>query len=93
MGFGDRGLWEDTGTPQGPAHRTHPELHAQELELRHEQQQKILKIKTEEIAAFQRKRRSGSNGCVVSLEQQQVGSGLNCTPRSPVACPGSLASC
>uniref|UniRef100_A0AC11BJ73 Kinesin family member 7 n=1 Tax=Ovis aries TaxID=9940 RepID=A0AC11BJ73_SHEEP len=42
-----------------------------ELELRHEQQQKILKIKTEEIAAFQRKRRSGSNGCVVSLEQQQ----------------------
>lgn len=71
VGFGDCGLWEDTGTPQGPAHRTHPELHAQELELRHEQQQKILKIKTEEIAAFQRKRRSGSNGCVVSLEQQQ----------------------
>lgn len=44
----------------------------QELELKHEQQQKILKIKTEEIAAFQRKRRSGSNGSVVSLEQQQV---------------------
>ncbi|XP_027977980.1 kinesin-like protein KIF7 isoform X2 [Eumetopias jubatus] len=43
----------------------------QELERRHEQQQKILKIKTEEIAAFQRKRRSGSNGSVVSLEQQQ----------------------
>lgn len=43
----------------------------QELELKHEQQQKILKIKTEEIAAFQRKRRSGSNGSVVSLEQQQ----------------------
>ncbi|XP_073852796.1 kinesin-like protein KIF7 isoform X12 [Macaca fascicularis] len=42
-----------------------------ELELKHEQQQKILKIKTEEIAAFQRKRRSGSNGSVVSLEQQQ----------------------
>uniref|UniRef100_A0A8C5L3W5 Kinesin family member 7 n=1 Tax=Jaculus jaculus TaxID=51337 RepID=A0A8C5L3W5_JACJA len=42
-----------------------------ELELRHEQQQKILKIKTEEIAAFQRKRRSGSNGSVISLEQQQ----------------------
>ncbi|XP_045669002.1 kinesin-like protein KIF7 isoform X3 [Ursus americanus] len=42
-----------------------------ELERRHEQQQKILKIKTEEIAAFQRKRRSGSNGSVVSLEQQQ----------------------
>lgn len=46
--------------------------HPQELELKHEQQQKILKIKTEEIAAFQRKRRSGSNGSVVSLEQQQV---------------------
>ncbi|XP_058398420.1 kinesin-like protein KIF7 isoform X4 [Diceros bicornis minor] len=43
-----------------------------ELELKHEQQQKILKIKTEEIAAFQRKRRSGSNGSVVSLEQQQI---------------------
>ncbi|XP_072593379.1 kinesin-like protein KIF7 isoform X3 [Vulpes vulpes] len=43
-----------------------------ELERRHEQQQKILKIKTEEIAAFQRKRRSGSNGSVVSLEQQQI---------------------
>ncbi|XP_040825513.1 kinesin-like protein KIF7 isoform X1 [Ochotona curzoniae] len=42
-----------------------------ELELKHEQQQKILKIKTEEIAAFHRKRRSGSNGSVVSLEQQQ----------------------
>ncbi|KAK2503244.1 hypothetical protein MC885_005975 [Smutsia gigantea] len=42
-----------------------------ELELKHEQQQKILKIKTEEIAAFQRKRRSGSNGSVLSLEQQQ----------------------
>ncbi|XP_062062226.1 kinesin-like protein KIF7 isoform X2 [Lepus europaeus] len=43
-----------------------------ELELKHEQQQKILKIKTEEIAAFHRKRRSGSNGSVVSLEQQQI---------------------
>ncbi|XP_052568375.1 kinesin-like protein KIF7 isoform X3 [Peromyscus californicus insignis] len=42
-----------------------------ELELKHQQQQQILKIKTEEIAAFQRKRRSGSNGSVVSLEQQQ----------------------
>ncbi|KAM4675929.1 LOW QUALITY PROTEIN: kinesin-like protein KIF7 [Discoglossus pictus] len=42
-----------------------------ELELKHEQQQKILRIKTEEIAAFQKKRRSGSNGSVVSLEQQQ----------------------
>uniref|UniRef100_A0A673LNA4 Kinesin-like protein kif7 n=1 Tax=Sinocyclocheilus rhinocerous TaxID=307959 RepID=A0A673LNA4_9TELE len=35
------------------------------------QQQKILRIKTEEIAAFQRQRRSGSNGSVVSLEEQQ----------------------
>ncbi|KAG9489151.1 hypothetical protein GDO78_005251 [Eleutherodactylus coqui] len=42
-----------------------------ELELKQEQQQKILRIKTEEIAAFQRKRRSGSNGSVISLEQQQ----------------------
>ncbi|XP_063304969.1 kinesin-like protein KIF7 isoform X2 [Pelobates fuscus] len=42
-----------------------------ELELKHEQQQKILRIKTEEIAAFQRKRRSGSNGSVISMEQQQ----------------------
>lgn len=45
----------------------------QELELKNEQQQKILKIKTEEIAAFQRQRRSGSNGSVISLEEQQVG--------------------
>lgn len=57
-------------------------MHPQELELKHEQQQKILKIKTEEIAAFQRKRRSGSNGSVVSLEQQQVG---------PSHRPGGLA--
>ncbi|XP_048418932.2 kinesin-like protein kif7 [Stegostoma tigrinum] len=42
-----------------------------ELEIKHKQQQQILKIKTEEIAAFQRKRRSGSNGSVVSLEEQQ----------------------
>ncbi|XP_066558011.1 kinesin-like protein kif7 isoform X1 [Amia ocellicauda] len=42
-----------------------------ELEIKNEQQQKILKIKTEEIAAFQRKRRSGSNGSVISLEEQQ----------------------
>uniref|UniRef100_A0A8C9MSB7 Kinesin family member 7 n=1 Tax=Serinus canaria TaxID=9135 RepID=A0A8C9MSB7_SERCA len=42
-----------------------------ELELKNEQHQKILRIKTEEIAAFQRKRRSGSNGSVISLEQQQ----------------------
>lgn len=49
-----------------------PDFLPQELELKQLQQQKILKIKTEEIAAFQRKRRSGSNGSVVSLEQQQV---------------------
>ncbi|XP_043533223.1 kinesin-like protein kif7 [Chiloscyllium plagiosum] len=42
-----------------------------ELEIKHKQQQQILKIKTEELAAFQRKRRSGSNGSVVSLEEQQ----------------------
>lgn len=47
-------------------------LPPQELEIKNEQQQKILKIKTEEIAAFQRQRRSGSNGSVVSLEEQQV---------------------
>lgn len=96
VGFGDCRLWEDTGTPQGPSLRTHPELHVQELELKHEQQQKILKIKTEEIAAFQRKRRSGSNGSVVSLEQQQVGSGLNRTPRgtrSLAGQPGQLLEC
>nr|XP_009942114.1 PREDICTED: kinesin-like protein KIF7 [Opisthocomus hoazin] len=46
-------------------------LPVQELELKHEQHQKILRIKTEEIAAFQRKLRSGSNGSVISLEQQQ----------------------
>lgn len=57
----------------------------QELELKHEQQQKILKIKTEEIAAFQRKRRSGSNGSVVSLEQQQVRLGWACVPVSLAA--------
>lgn len=82
--------------PTGPSLRTHPELHAQELELKHEQQQKILKIKTEEIAAFQRKRRSGSNGSVVSLEQQQVGSGLTRTPRgtrSLAGQPGQLLEC
>ncbi|XP_010739729.1 kinesin-like protein kif7 [Larimichthys crocea] len=41
------------------------------LEIKNEQQQKILRIKTEEIAAFQRQRRSGSNGSVISLEEQQ----------------------
>ncbi|KTG45851.1 hypothetical protein cypCar_00034048, partial [Cyprinus carpio] len=44
---------------------------SKELEIKNEQQQKILRIKTEEIAAFQRQRRSGSNGSVVSLEEQQ----------------------
>uniref|UniRef100_A0A8C4TJR7 Kinesin family member 7 n=1 Tax=Erpetoichthys calabaricus TaxID=27687 RepID=A0A8C4TJR7_ERPCA len=42
-----------------------------ELEIKNEQQKKILRIKTEEIAAFQRKKRSGSNGSVISLEEQQ----------------------
>uniref|UniRef100_A0ABM5EZ28 Kinesin-like protein KIF7 isoform X1 n=1 Tax=Pogona vitticeps TaxID=103695 RepID=A0ABM5EZ28_9SAUR len=42
-----------------------------ELELKQEQHQKILRIKTEEVAAFQRKRRSGSNDSMISLEEQQ----------------------
>ncbi|XP_059926837.1 kinesin-like protein kif7 isoform X2 [Gadus macrocephalus] len=49
--------------------RTH---RVKELEMKNEQQQKILRIKTEEIAAFQRQRRSGSNGSVISLEEQQI---------------------
>lgn len=49
-----------------------PPFLLQELEIKNEQQQKILRIKTEEIAAFQRQRRSGSNGSVISLEEQQV---------------------
>lgn len=57
-------------SPTPPFHSPHPST--QELEIKNEQQQKILKIKTEEIAAFQRQRRSGSNGSVVSLEEQQV---------------------
>ncbi|CAL8243219.1 unnamed protein product [Lota lota] len=48
--------------------RTH---RVKELEMKTEQQQKILRIKTEEIAAFQRQRRTGSNGSVTSLEEQQ----------------------
>lgn len=48
--------------PTGPAQLTHPELHAQELELEARAAEENPKIKTEEIAAFQRKRRSGSNG-------------------------------
>uniref|UniRef100_A0A8C7TLM1 Kinesin family member 7 n=1 Tax=Oncorhynchus mykiss TaxID=8022 RepID=A0A8C7TLM1_ONCMY len=47
--------------------RTH---RVKELEIKNEQQQKILRIKTEEIAAFQRQRRSGSNGSLISLEEQ-----------------------
>ncbi|XP_070619597.1 kinesin-like protein KIF7 isoform X2 [Erythrolamprus reginae] len=43
-----------------------------ELELKHEQHQKILRIKTEEVAAYQRKHRSGSNDSMISLEQQQA---------------------
>uniref|UniRef100_A0A9J7Y5K7 Kinesin family member 7 n=1 Tax=Cyprinus carpio carpio TaxID=630221 RepID=A0A9J7Y5K7_CYPCA len=43
----------------------------QELEIKNEQQQKILRIKTEEIAAFQRQRRSGSNGSVQKIEEQK----------------------
>lgn len=81
LGLGDHRLWEDAGTTHGPAHGASHPAHPQELELKHEQQQKILKIKTEEIAAFQRKRRSGSNGSVVSLEQQQVGPGLSLHPQ------------
>ncbi|KAK9394047.1 kinesin-like KIF7 [Crotalus adamanteus] len=42
-----------------------------ELELKHKQHQKILRIKTEEVAAYQRKHRSGSNDSMISLEQQQ----------------------
>ncbi|XP_008948381.1 PREDICTED: kinesin-like protein KIF7, partial [Merops nubicus] len=42
-----------------------------ELELKHEQHQKILRIKTEEIAAFQRKRRSGRHGPRVSFSSHQ----------------------
>ncbi|XP_036836744.1 kinesin-like protein kif7 isoform X2 [Oncorhynchus mykiss] len=49
--------------------RTH---RVKELEIKNEQQQKILRIKTEEIAAFQRQRRSGSNGSVISLEEQLI---------------------
>ncbi|XP_060923979.1 kinesin-like protein kif7 isoform X2 [Limanda limanda] len=48
--------------------RTH---RVKELEIKNEQQQKILRIKTEEIAAYQKQRRSGSNGSVMSLEEQQ----------------------
>lgn len=72
---------EGYGTPNDPVTGPCAPLASahQELELKHERQQKILKIKTEEIAAFQRKRRSGSNGAVVSLEQQQV-MGRACAP-------------
>uniref|UniRef100_A0A671UUV3 Kinesin family member 7 n=1 Tax=Sparus aurata TaxID=8175 RepID=A0A671UUV3_SPAAU len=48
--------------------RTH---RVKELEIKNEQQQKILRIKTEEIAAFQRQRRSGSNGSQKIEEQKR----------------------
>ncbi|XP_012369681.1 kinesin-like protein KIF7 isoform X2 [Octodon degus] len=67
-----RRLREETEQKRRLEMEMHRRQHrVKELELKHERQQKILKIKTEEIAAFQRKRRSGSNGAVVSLEQQQ----------------------
>ncbi|XP_005381605.1 PREDICTED: kinesin-like protein KIF7 isoform X1 [Chinchilla lanigera] len=67
-----RRLREETEQKRRLETEMHKRQHrVKELELKHERQQKILKIKTEEIAAFQRKRRSGSNGAVVSLEQQQ----------------------
>ncbi|XP_034640204.1 kinesin-like protein KIF7 isoform X1 [Trachemys scripta elegans] len=67
-----RRLREETEQKRRLETEMHKRQHrVKELELKHEQHQKILRIKTEEIAAFQRKRRSGSNGSVVSLEQQQ----------------------
>ncbi|XP_045152411.1 kinesin-like protein KIF7 isoform X1 [Echinops telfairi] len=67
-----RRLREETEQKRRLETEMHKRQHrVKELELKQEQQQKILKIKTEEIAAFQRKRRSGSNGSVISLEQQQ----------------------
>ncbi|KYO21085.1 hypothetical protein Y1Q_0001389 [Alligator mississippiensis] len=67
-----RRLREETDQKRRLETEVHKRQHrVKELELKHEQHQKILRIKTEEIAAFQRKRRSGSNGSVISLEQQQ----------------------
>ncbi|XP_075413953.1 kinesin-like protein KIF7 isoform X2 [Tenrec ecaudatus] len=67
-----RRLREETEQKRRLETEMHKRQHrVKELELKQEQQQKVLKIKTEEIAAFQRKRRSGSNGSVISLEQQQ----------------------
>uniref|UniRef100_A0A8C0IKJ2 Kinesin family member 7 n=1 Tax=Chelonoidis abingdonii TaxID=106734 RepID=A0A8C0IKJ2_CHEAB len=67
-----RRLREETEQKRRLETEMHKRQHrVKELELKHEQHQKILRIKTEEIAAFQRKRRSGSNGSVISLEQQQ----------------------
>ncbi|KFO34605.1 Kinesin-like protein KIF7 [Fukomys damarensis] len=72
QGHLQRRLREETEQKRRLETEMHKRQHqVKELELKHERQQKILKIKTEEIAAFQRKRRSGSNGTVVSLEQQQ----------------------
>ncbi|XP_030432676.1 kinesin-like protein KIF7 isoform X1 [Gopherus evgoodei] len=67
-----RRLREETEQKRRLETEMHKRQHqVKELELKHEQHQKILRIKTEEIAAFQRKRRSGSNGSVISLEQQR----------------------
>ncbi|XP_039346778.1 kinesin-like protein KIF7 isoform X3 [Mauremys reevesii] len=67
-----RRLREETEQKRRLETEMHKRQHrVKELELKHEQHQKILRIKTEEIAAFQRKRRSGSNGSMISLEQQQ----------------------
>lgn len=60
--------------------------------MKNERQQKILRIKTEEIAAFQRKRRSGSNGSVVSLEEQQVGAGRGVLKTLAWACAQRCSS-
>ncbi|XP_074862429.1 kinesin-like protein KIF7 isoform X2 [Carettochelys insculpta] len=67
-----RRLREETEQKRRLETEMHKRQHrVKELELKQEQHQKILRIKTEEIAAFQRKQRSGSNGSVISLEQQQ----------------------
>ncbi|XP_075753201.1 kinesin-like protein KIF7 isoform X3 [Pelodiscus sinensis] len=67
-----RRLREETEQKRRLETEMHKRQHrVKELELKHEKHQKILRIKTEEIAAFQRKQRSGSNGSVLSLEQQQ----------------------
>ena len=49
-----------------------------ELELRNEQQQKVLKIKTEEIVAVQKKLRIGVMGSAARYPQQQLNKLLIC---------------